>query len=163
MKRSKTGSSTRTTLEKAVCIAIAQRLGGALMLTNAAFADRMGVNLVDLKCMAILAETGPITAGRLGELANTSTPATALIINRLEGAGIVRRERDPRDRRRIILHLDRQAGPITALAEHQRELVEAMVAVMADYSEAELARIAEFAETAGAALNAVAERMRGGA
>lgn len=129
------------------------------MLTNFAFADRMGVNLVDLKCIAILAETGPITAGRLGELANTSTPATTLIINRLEAAGVVNRQRDSEDRRRVILQLNRKASVIAALEDHQCELVKAMITVMARFSDAELARISEFIDVVGTALTAVANRV----
>jgi DNA-binding MarR family transcriptional regulator len=130
------------------------------MLMNSAFADRIRVNLVDLKCMAILIEAGPISAGRLGELANTSTPATALVINRLEAAAVVRRERDSKDRRRVFIHLNHEAGPIAALAKHQRDLVEAMAAVMANYSDSDLVKIDEFINAATAALTTVIEGMR---
>lgn len=68
-----------------------------------AVAERTGMNLTDLQCIAILAQTGPITAGRLAETMGLTTGAVTGVINRLERSGYVRREKDPGDGRRVVV------------------------------------------------------------
>jgi DNA-binding MarR family transcriptional regulator len=73
-----------------------------------AVAQMLGVNRTDLRVMDILERVGPVTAGRLAELSSLSTGAVTALIDRLEGAGYVRRDRDPADRRRVIVDVDRE-------------------------------------------------------
>ena len=61
------------------------------------------MNLTDLQCVAILTSTGPITAGQLAETMGLTTGAVTGVINRMERAGYVRREKDPRDGRRVVI------------------------------------------------------------
>ncbi len=68
-----------------------------------AVAEEIGLNLTDLSCTGILSVEGPITAGRLAELTGLTTGAITGAIDRLERAGYVRRERDPDDRRRVVV------------------------------------------------------------
>jgi len=68
-----------------------------------AVAQRSGMNLTDLQCINILTSTGPITAGRLAEMMGLTTGAITGVINRMEKAGYVRRERDPNDGRRVVI------------------------------------------------------------
>lgn len=83
-----------------------------------AAAARSGMNVTDLQVTDILDITGPTTAGRLAELMGLTTGAITGMIDRLETAGLVRRERDPEDGRRVIVRLTpsedalRQIGPI---------------------------------------------------
>lgn len=75
--------------------------GGVFLLQ--AVAERSGMNLTDLQCINILTSTGPITAGRVAELMGLTTGAITGVINRLERAGYVRREKDPGDGRRVVI------------------------------------------------------------
>ena len=68
-----------------------------------AITQRSGMNLTDLQCITILASTGPITAGRLAEEMGLTTGSVTGVIDRMERAGYVRRERDPNDGRRVIV------------------------------------------------------------
>ncbi|CAA9581392.1 MAG: Transcriptional regulator, MarR family, partial [uncultured Thermomicrobiales bacterium] len=68
-----------------------------------AVAERSGMNLTDLQCVAILSSTGPITAGQLAETMRLTTGAVTGVVNRLERAGYVRREKDPTDGRRVVI------------------------------------------------------------
>src|SRR5919112_2772868 len=68
-----------------------------------AVAERSGMNLTDLQCIAILTSTGPITAGQLAESMRLTTGAVTGVINRMERAGYVRREKDPDDGRRVVI------------------------------------------------------------
>ena len=64
---------------------------------------RLGLNPTDLKCVGVLRETGPITAGELAELTGLTTGAITGVIDRMEKAGLVRRGHDVQDRRRVII------------------------------------------------------------
>jgi DNA-binding MarR family transcriptional regulator len=68
-----------------------------------AVAERSGMNLTDLQCITILTSTGPITAGRLAEEMGLTTGSVTGVIDRMERAGYVRREKDPDDARRVIV------------------------------------------------------------
>jgi DNA-binding MarR family transcriptional regulator len=58
-----------------------------------------------MQVVDILAITGPTTAGQLADLTGLTTGAITGMLNRLEEAGLVRRERDPSDGRRVIVRL----------------------------------------------------------
>jgi DNA-binding MarR family transcriptional regulator len=81
-----------------------QKLVAEVVLFNQAVADRLGINPTDLQCLNILSETGPIAAGRLAEATGLTTGAITGVIDRLERAGYAWRERDPNDKRRVIVH-----------------------------------------------------------
>lgn len=68
-----------------------------------AVAERSGMNLTDLQCLAILTSTGPVTAGQLAETMGLTTGAVTGLVNRIERAGYVRREKDPVDGRRVVI------------------------------------------------------------
>ena len=81
-----------------------------------AAAARIGMTVTDMQVIDILDITGPMTAGQLAELTGLTTGAITGMINRLEETGLVRRERDPNDGRRVIVQLekgkDHQLGPV---------------------------------------------------
>src|SRR4051794_9372852 len=91
------------------------RLSTATVLFHSAIADRLGVGVTDVKCYSILRQTGPITAGDLAERVGLTTGAITGVIDRLEQAGLVRRVRDPNDRRRVVLE-------VLSNPEHERVL-----------------------------------------
>ena len=102
-----------------------------------AVAERSGMNLTDLQCITILTSTGPITAGRLADEMGLTTGSVTGVIDRMERAGYVRRERDQNDARRVIVRpvsekLERAAG---FLGSQDRVLEE----LMSDYEERDLA------------------------
>src|ERR1700751_1456176 len=66
-------------------------------------ADIAGVSGSDLDCMDFLNLEGRMTAGRLAELTGLTTGAITGVVDRLEKAGFVRRERDESDRRKVFI------------------------------------------------------------
>jgi DNA-binding MarR family transcriptional regulator len=70
-----------------------------------AVADRLGLTVSDMECLDFLMDTGSATAGQLAARANLTTGAITGMIRRLEQAGYVSTERDPADRRRVIVTL----------------------------------------------------------
>jgi DNA-binding MarR family transcriptional regulator len=66
-------------------------------------AQKLGINRTDLRCLGIVENQGPMTAGRLAELSGLTTAAITSILDRLESAGYARRVRDQNDRRQVIV------------------------------------------------------------
>lgn len=71
------------------------------------WASAQGIHTTDARAMAALGQaqrTGrAMTAGELAASIGLSSPATSALIARLESAGHIDRDRDPADRRRVIL------------------------------------------------------------
>lgn len=110
---------------------------------NQLVADQLGINLTDFHCTNLLDLMGPLTAGQLGELTQLTTGAITGVIDRLERAGFVRRERDPNDRRKVIVQsLQEQTG--SEIRPFFSSMSEAMAQLYSSYSEAELATIVDF-------------------
>ena len=92
--------------ELAAAFAAAIRRTGSLMqLMSQAAADRIGINSTDLNCLNILSFRGQMTAGELARETGLTTASITGVVDRLEEAGFVRRERDPQDRRRVVVRL----------------------------------------------------------
>lgn len=66
--------------------------------------------ITDHKYVDILFRHGAMTAGELAEHAGLTTGAVTGVIDRLEKAGLVRRERDPADRRKVVVVLDEEGA-----------------------------------------------------
>lgn len=105
---------------------------------------RMGLNPTDLKTGALLRETGPITAGELADLIGLTTGAITGVLDRLEKAGVVRREHDPHDRRRVIIHLTENPEYISKAITILGGLQEESLALLAGYTDEQIALINGF-------------------
>src|ERR1700749_2956062 len=99
----------RRRLESEFLLAV-RRAGSVLQLLGAAAADKIGINVTDLNCLNILALGGHLTAGELAKQTGLTTASITGVLDRLEEAGFVRRERDPGDRRRGGGHPDPTPG-----------------------------------------------------
>src|SRR5260370_26056582 len=66
-------------------------------------ASRAGISSSDLECLDFLNLEGRVTAGRLAEVTGLTTGAITGVVDRLEKAGLVRRERDESDRRKVFI------------------------------------------------------------
>ncbi len=90
----------------AVEFAAAIRKTGSLMqLMGQIAADRIGINATDLNCLNILSFSGQMTSGELARATGLTTASITGVVDRLEQAGFVYRERDVQDRRRVVVHL----------------------------------------------------------
>lgn len=82
-----------------------RRTGALIQLMSQAAADRIGINVTDLNCLNLLSFSGQMTAGQLAKATGLSTASITGVIDRLEEAGFVFRERDAQDRRRVVVRL----------------------------------------------------------
>ena len=114
----------------------------ALDVFDDAVANKLGLNRTDFRCVDILDQEQPMTAGALAQATRLSSGAITFALDRLERAGFVRRFRDETDRRRVLVELvpaaQRQAARLHA------PLVRDARATMAKYTAAELAVICDF-------------------
>mgnify|MGYP000221121600 FL=1 len=99
------------------------------MVFRYAIAEQLGLTVSDLECLDYLADSGPVTAGQIAERTNLTTGAVTSMLRRLQQAGYVSAERDPADRRRVIVTLrpERTADlerPYERFAEQTRQLIE---------------------------------------
>ncbi|HEV3004224.1 MAG TPA: MarR family transcriptional regulator [Pirellulales bacterium] len=136
--------SRRTRNELIETLLAALRNGGThSMLFHALVAERLGLYATDHKCLDFLLREGPITAGRLSELTGLTTGAITGIVDRLEQAGFVARQRDEQDRRKVIVQpdirrIESEIGPLFA------SLARAARGLFSSYSDNELAVIHDF-------------------
>jgi len=124
-------------------VAAIRKTGSLMQLMLQAAADRVGINATDLNCLNILSFSGQLTAGELAKATGLTTASITGVIDRLEEAGFVQRERDAADRRRVVIHLNLQkafgkVAPVFApmLSDWRR--------VAAQYNDDELRLIVEF-------------------
>ena len=136
------GTPGRADLELAFATAM-RRTGSLMQLMGQAAADRIGINATDLNCLNILSFSGHMTAGELARATGLTTASITGVIDRLEEAGYVSRERDPSDRRRVVVTL--------ALDQAMRNVASVFLPVLRDwremaarYSDDELRLIVDF-------------------
>ncbi len=75
------------------------------LLFQNAIAEKMGLDVTDAECIDFLREMGSSTAGDLAMVTRLTTGAITNVIDRLEKAGFVKRGKDPKDRRKVIVTL----------------------------------------------------------
>jgi DNA-binding MarR family transcriptional regulator len=123
-----------------------------------ALADRLGLNLTDLRCLELVLAAPGITAGRLADQADLTTGAVTGVVDRLEAAGFVRRQPDPADRRSVtILPVDGRANEVRdALAPLRR----AITALLDRASAVERKAILGFLDASSGALRDETARLR---
>jgi DNA-binding MarR family transcriptional regulator len=111
-----------------------------------AVAEHAGISSSDMDCMDFLNMEGRMTAGRLAELTGLTTGAITGVVDRMEKAGFVRRERDDSDRRKVFI------APVPErLAEIGRFYVlmqRAMEKLSDGYTDAELKLLLRYATEA---------------
>jgi DNA-binding MarR family transcriptional regulator len=131
------------------------------VLLSQAVADRLGMNSTDLECLDLLNLHGAITPKRLAELTGLTTGAITGVLDRLERAGYVRRRPNPRDRRSLIIELERGRA-----ARQIMPLYAPMGAMMAElharYSDAELALLLDFTARGNAIAREAIAQLRHG-
>jgi DNA-binding MarR family transcriptional regulator len=136
------GGTARQRLETDFLLAL-RRAGSIMQLLGQLSAERIGVNVTDLNCLNIVALTGSMTAGDLARATGLTTASITGVLDRLEEGGFVRRERDPHDRRRVIVKLN--AGPgLREIGPTFGPLLKAWRATAAGYSDDELRLLLKF-------------------
>jgi DNA-binding MarR family transcriptional regulator len=121
-------------------------------------ANRAGISPSDLECLDFLNLEGRVTAGRLAEVTGLTTGAITGVVDRLEQAGLVRRERDDNDRRKVfIATVPENLARVGRFYEH---LQRAMLKLWETYSDAELRLLLRFATQGYQTMLAATEELK---
>ena len=135
-----------------------RRASGIGAIFSQAVADYAGISSSDLECLDFLNLEGRATAGRLAEVTGLTTGAITGVIDRLEKAGFVKRERDEQDRRKVfIVLIPQNIARIGALYMHMQQ---AMLKNWESYSDDELRLLLRFATQGYETMLAAAEELK---
>ncbi len=134
---------------------IGQRLKAISILTRQVsrkIGENLGVNVTDMAALEQLLSDGPMTPGQLAEHLKVTTAAATQIVDRLERAGHVARQRRDEDRRKICVvpleeSIDRafvQLAPmldgldrvLAGLSQADRQVIEGFLDQVADVYQA---------------------------
>ncbi len=105
-------------------------------------ANAVGVSSSDLECLDFLNIEGRVTAGRLAELTGLTTGAITGLVDRMEKAGLVRRERDEADRRKVYIAIVPEA--LGRVGRFYQPLQKAVTKNWEGYTDAELKLLVRF-------------------
>jgi DNA-binding MarR family transcriptional regulator len=121
-------------------------------------ANTVGISGSDLECLDFLNLEGRVTAGRLAEVTGLTTGAITGVVDRLEKAGLVRRERDPADRRKVFIGIvPENVAKVGRFYEHMKR---GMIKLWESYSDAELRLLLEFASRGYETMLAATEELK---
>ena len=113
-----------------------------LSLLNYRVGSQLELRDVDLNCFDILDAYGPLSPSALARRAGLHPATITGILDRLERSGWIVRERDPSDRRAVIVRVQRDR--YAELMRKYTGMNRAMNKLLAGYSDRELAVIADF-------------------
>src|SRR6266705_3369139 len=106
---------------------LARRHSTAVVLFHHAVAERLGLGPTDHKCLDLLRERGPMAGSDLSAITGLTSGAITGVVARLERAGYLRRELDPHDGRKQVLHLAMKPSQIQEVINPLREDVAALL------------------------------------
>lgn len=131
----------RRQLTEALIHHMRESIAGAV-LYNQRVADRLGINSTDQQILNLVDLLDHVKPGDLTRVTGLSTGGVTVALDRLERAGYVRRERNPKDRRSVIIRMvPERRRKILAFYESVNQ---AMEKVFSAYSEKELALVLDF-------------------
>lgn len=82
---------------------LGRELSTAVVMFHEAVGAHLGVSASDQRALSLIGRHGPLSAGELAERTGLTPGAVTGMVDRLERAGLARREPDPSDRRRVRL------------------------------------------------------------
>jgi DNA-binding MarR family transcriptional regulator len=118
-------------------------IAGAILYSHEV-AEKTGLGPSDAQFLTLLQVHGPLTPGRLAELSGLTTGTVTGVVDRLERAGYVRRDRALDDRRKVIVsrveeRIRRDMAPLYA------EKATFLLDLLRRYDDEQLAVVADFA------------------
>jgi DNA-binding MarR family transcriptional regulator len=113
-----------------------------LSLLDSQVGARLDLRQIDLDCMDLIARHGPVSPSALARRAGLHPATMTGILDRLERGGWIARERDPSDRRSVLVRTVRdRTGEVFRLYAGMNA---AMDEICARYGDAELEVVADF-------------------
>lgn len=118
--------------------ALGRELSTAVVMFHEAVSAYLGVSAGDQRALTLIDRDEPMSAGELAEKTGLTPGAVTGMIDRLERAGLARREHDPNDRRRVLVTAtagrpDVFGGLAAAMDELAKRYDDEELRVIADY------------------------------
>jgi DNA-binding MarR family transcriptional regulator len=113
-----------------------------LSMLNSRIGSQLELKDVDLDCFDIIESHGPLSPTALARRAGLHPATMTGILDRLERGGWIVRERDPSDRRAVVVRAIRER--YAELMRQYAGMSRSMNRLLAHYSESELELIADF-------------------
>jgi DNA-binding MarR family transcriptional regulator len=120
---------------------LTRRHSTAVVLFHHVVAERLGLGPTDHKCLDLVRERGAMAGSDLSAITGLTSGAITGVVARLERAGYLRREPDPHDGRKQILHLALDRTHIQDVIDPLRKDV---AALLENFDTHQLTAIAEF-------------------
>ncbi|MBS4194170.1 MarR family winged helix-turn-helix transcriptional regulator [Lederbergia citri] len=121
---------------------LAQKNSTETALFHQAAAEKLGLGITDLKAVSALLQEGPMTAGQLAKRLNLTTGAVSNVIDRLEKEKFVHRIPDTKDRRKVIVSVNKEK--LSSTNNIYRSMGEAFEKLLETYSIEELKFLVKF-------------------
>ena len=135
-----------------------RRSSGQGAIFSQTVAGKAGISSSDLECLDFLNLEGRVTAGRLAEVTGLTTGAITGVVDRLEKAGLVRRERDDSDRRKVFIATVPEN--IAEVGKFYEPMQRAILQDWETYSDAELRLLLRFARQSYQTMLAATEELK---
>lgn len=160
---SRAGSApARRRLNRAVKQSL-RELGAELSRLNHSVGGRLDLKGADLECLDLIGQHGPVSPTLLARLAGLHPATLTGVLDRLEREGWIIRERDPADRRGVLVRMPRGRGAeVLRLYLVDSGMNSALDDICAGYGDAELELLADFLRRAAEAGRAAAARLSDG-
>ena len=135
---------TRRRLNRAVKEAL-RDLGGELSRLNQSVGGRLDLKGSDLECLDLITRHGPLSPSVLAKRTGLHPATVTGVLDRLERGGWIVRDRDPADRRGVLIRAQRGRGAeVLRLYLVDSGMNAALDEICAEYSPAELELLAGF-------------------
>jgi DNA-binding MarR family transcriptional regulator len=135
-----------------------RNVSGQAVLHSEAMAERLGINSTDLECLDIIVMNGPLSAGALARASGLTSGAITGVIDRLQRAGLTKREPDPQDRRKVVVRVP--PAVLQRILPIGEPMARAAQAILSSYDDQQLALILDFLERSHQSAVAVTTTLR---
>jgi DNA-binding MarR family transcriptional regulator len=131
-----------------------------LSLLNHQVRGQLELKGADLECLDLISREGPLSPSTLARRSGLHPATVTGILDRLERGGWIVRERDPADRRAVLIRVERGRG--ADVLRLYAGMNSAMDQIIGGYDEGQLELLAGFLHRTAEAGRAAAEELAGG-
>jgi DNA-binding MarR family transcriptional regulator len=137
-----------------------RELGSQLSQLSHSVGGRLEMRDGDLECLDLITRHGPLSPSALARRAGLHPATLTGVLDRLERGGWIARDRDPADRRGVLVRAERGRGAeILRLYLVDSGMNPALDEILSGYSEADLAVVADFLHRTAQAGRTAADRL----
>jgi DNA-binding MarR family transcriptional regulator len=137
-------------------------VGAQLSLLNHSVGGRLDLKATDLECLDLITRYGPLSPSALARRAGLHPATMTGILDRLERGGWIDRDRDPADRRGVVVRAARGRGAeVLRLYLVDSGMNTAMDQICADYEDDDLELLIGFLRRTADAGRTAAQKLAG--